>query len=126
VQKLLGPGELTRSALRVTMVLRGSDRRFEGTVNSDGGGEFEIPHLPPGVYDIFVDNSCLPNSADPYRAVRIYGLKIEAGKVKTGNIVVKPGNGIDEYGKPGGARNQTPILSDAIAELDKQIDDAKK
>lgn len=95
-------------------------------VRSDGamGGFYTIRNLKPGVYEVFVENT--GTTADPYRAVHVWGVLIKPGVRTTLKIVQKPGSELEEIGKPVIVSQPAIVISLALEHLQAEIDELRR
>jgi len=100
------------------------------TIQSDAnlGGFYSNHELKPGVYDISVTSGYYryTGTAVPYRPQRILGVLIKPGQRTVLNIVMPPGDVLQETSVSAGVSVQVNTVAAEIAQQQKQIDDLKQ
>jgi len=99
------------------------------TIQSDPlmGGFYSNHELKPGIYDVSVTAGRYGNTGSAfYRPQRILGLLIKPGQRTILNIVMPPGDTLQETGTTAGVSVQVTTEAAEIARMQQQIDDLKQ
>lgn len=99
------------------------------TIQSDPlmGGFYSNHELKPGIYDVSVTAGRYGNTGSAfYRPQRILGVLIKPGQRTLLNIVMPPGDTLQETGTTAGVSVQVTTIVAEIAQQQKQIDDLKQ
>lgn len=99
------------------------------SVSSDTtmGGFYSLHGLKPGIYDISVTTGYWGNTGSaPYRPQRILGVLIRPGQRTLLNIVMPPGDALQETGQSAVVSAPATNVTEELARMQKQIDDLKQ
>ncbi len=99
------------------------------TIQSDPlmGGFYSNHELKPGIYDVSVTAGRYGNTGSAfYRPQRILGVLIKPGQRTLLNIIMPPGDTLQETGTTAGVSVQVTIVAAEIAQVQQQIDDLKQ
>jgi hypothetical protein len=108
----------------VSVVLKTGGEDVSSEIDKAAGGFFAFRNLKPGVYEAFIGAGRANGQA--LRPVRVSGIAVEAGKRTILKVQLKPGQELEEIGKPVFAAQNLVVISDELERLQAQIDELKK
>ncbi len=119
--------EANTSVSKVIQLVRHGGGTYTITSDPNLGGFYSNHELKPGLYDVTVTTGYYAyTGVAPYRPQRILGVLIKPGQRTILNIVMPPGDALEETGASTGISVQVTTVAAEIARMQKQIDDLKQ